>query len=202
MLEHILQQFRAEALGEANSLFDLDPASTGLGHFEFFVVFIVLAISASTLTWRAETQAREACDSFYKSALKHLQLLDDYSGIKELQISLLLAHFAHMCPELVDNWTCISNAVRIVLSLGLYREFPEGLDPEQKILRSELFWVTYGMERSLCTNLRLPLSFPEESITTKVRITGIFTYIYICAYARSSRIPARRFQIRYLVQTT
>jgi hypothetical protein len=177
MLEHILQQFRVEALGEANSLFDADPASTGLGHFEFFVIFIVLAISASTLTWRAETQAREACDSFYKSALKHLQLLDDYIEIKELQISLLLAHFAHMCPELVDNWTCISNAVRIVLSLGLYRECPEGLDPEQKILRSELFWVTYGMERSLCTNLRLPLSFPEESITTKVRITGILANI-------------------------
>ncbi|KAL3446359.1 hypothetical protein BJX65DRAFT_318810 [Aspergillus insuetus] len=172
MLEHILQQIRAETLAEASSLFDVDPASTGLGHFEFFVVFIVLAISASTLTWRAETQAREACDSFYKSALKHLQLLEDYSEIKELQISLLLAHFAHMCPELVDNWTCISNAVRIVLSLGLYRECPEGLDPEQKRIRSELFWVTYGMERSLCTNLRLPLSFPEESITIKVRTPG------------------------------
>ncbi|KAL2864036.1 Zn(II)2Cys6 transcription factor [Aspergillus lucknowensis] len=169
MLEHALQQFRPDAVGEGSSLFDADPTFTGLGHFEFFVIFIILAISASTLTWRAETQAREACDSFYKSALKHLQLLEDYSEIKQLQISLLLAHFAHMCPELVDNWTCISNAVRIALSLGLYRECPEGLDAEQRRLRSELFWVTYGMERSLCTNLRLPLSFPEEAITTKVR---------------------------------
>ncbi|KAF3402671.1 Pyrimidine pathway regulatory protein 1 [Talaromyces pinophilus] len=168
MLEHALQQFRTDAVDKGSSLFDADPASTGLGHFEFFVIFIVLAISASTLTWKAETQAREACDSFYKSALKHLQLLEDYSEINELQISLLLAHFAHMCPELLDNWTCISNAVRIALSLGLYRECPEGIDAEQGRLRSELFWVTYGMERSLCTNLRLPLSFPEESITTKL----------------------------------
>ncbi|KAL3457166.1 hypothetical protein BJX64DRAFT_296160 [Aspergillus heterothallicus] len=168
ILDRILYQLRAEALGEASSVLEVDSSSSDLGHFEFFIVFIVLAISASTLTWRAETQAREACDSFYKSALKHLQLLEDYSEIKELQISLLLAHFAHMCPELVDNWTCISNAIRIVLSLGLYRECPEGLDPEQRRLRSELFWVTYGMERSLCTNLRLPLSFPEEAITTKL----------------------------------
>ncbi|KAL2840503.1 hypothetical protein BJY01DRAFT_236708 [Aspergillus pseudoustus] len=172
ILDHILQQFRVEALGDASALLEADPASAGLGHFDFFVIFIVLAISASTLVWRAETQAREACDSFYKSALKHLQLLENYSEIKELQISLLLAHFAHMCPELVDNWTCISNAVRIVMSLGLYRECPEGLDAEQRRLRTELFWVTYGMERSLCTNLRLPLSFPEETITTKVSPVG------------------------------
>ncbi|KAL2833331.1 fungal-specific transcription factor domain-containing protein [Aspergillus cavernicola] len=165
-LDHLVQQFRNEDLEDPQEF--AISASPSLGPFESFVVFIVLAISANTLTWRAETQAREASESFYKSAMKHLQLLEDYSEIKELQISLLLAHYAHMCPERVDNWTCISNAVRIVLSLGLYRECHEGLDPEQAKLRSGLFWVTYGMERSLCTNLRLPLSFPEEAITTKL----------------------------------
>ncbi|KAL5341630.1 hypothetical protein BJX70DRAFT_386635 [Aspergillus crustosus] len=157
MLDNIFRQFRHETQSDHSpSLIPDILESAGLGHFEYFVAFIVLAISASTLTWRAETQAREACDSFYKSALKHLQLLEEYNEIREIQISLLLAHFAHMCPELVDNWTCISHAVRVVLSLGLYREFPENLDVEQRKLRSELFWVTYGMERSLCTNLRLP----------------------------------------------
>ncbi|KAL4887541.1 hypothetical protein BJY04DRAFT_212575 [Aspergillus karnatakaensis] len=169
MLEQTLEQFQRESLSDYDtSMATSLPESAGAGHFEFFVLFIVLAISASTLTWKAETQAREACDSFYKSALKHLQLLEGYNEMMELQISLLLAHFAHMCPELVDNWTCISNAVRIVLSLGLYRECSEALDAEQKTLRTGLFWVTYGMERSLCTNLRLPLSFPEEAITIKL----------------------------------
>ncbi|KAL4907797.1 hypothetical protein BDW74DRAFT_166432 [Aspergillus multicolor] len=139
-----------------------------LGHFEYFAIFIALAISASTLTWRAETQARQASESFYRSAIEHLRLLDDYSALQELQISLLLAHYAHMCPEMVDNWTCISNAVRIVISLGLYLEAPVGLPENQARLRNQLFWVTYGMERSLCTNLRLPLSFPEEVIKIKL----------------------------------
>lgn len=98
----------------------------------------------------------------------HLHLLEVDSDIEALQVSLLLAHYAHMRPERVDNWTCIANAVRITLALGLFQEPPPTMDPEQASQRSELFWVAYGMERSLCASLRLPLSFPEEAITTKV----------------------------------
>lgn len=169
MLEDIVRHTQDDELGDTNSILIYGiPTNARLGHFEYFTLFIVLAISAITLTWKAEDQAREASASFYKSALKHLQALESHSEIQALQISLLLAHYAHMCPERVDNWTCIANAVRIVLGLGLYRNGPEGLDAEQVRLRSALFWVTYGMERSLCTNLRLPLSFPEEIITTNV----------------------------------
>lgn len=169
MLEDIAERTQNEGLGDANSLLVYGiPAASGLGHFEYFVLFVVLAISAMTLTWRADDQARATSESFYNSALKHLQAWEDHNEIRALQVSLLLAHYAHMCPERVDNWTCIANAVRIVLNLGLYKDSPEGLDIDQVRLRSELFRVTYGMERSLCTNLRLPLSFPEEAITTKV----------------------------------
>jgi hypothetical protein len=169
MLQGILQQIQVEDSSELDALTTYGTlTNSSLGHFDYFVLFIVLAISAITLTWRNEDQARAASEFFYKSAMKHLQVLDDHSEIKALQISLLLAHYAHMCPERLDNWTCISNAVRIVLNLGLYQECPDSLNAEQAQLRSELFWVTYGMERSMCTNLRLPLSFPEEVITNKV----------------------------------
>ncbi|EEU38887.1 uncharacterized protein NECHADRAFT_88905 [Fusarium vanettenii 77-13-4] len=166
MLQSIVERTQNEDLQDSTepSVYGASTDS-GLGPFEYFV----LAISALTMTWKDEQQARTTSESFYKSALKHLQVLEDPSEIKALQISLLLAHFAHMCPERVDNWTCIANAVRIVLALGLHREFPQGIDPEQARLRSELFWVAYGMERSLCANLRLPLSFPEEAITTKLK---------------------------------
>ncbi|TVY59491.1 Pyrimidine pathway regulatory protein 1, partial [Lachnellula cervina] len=173
MLEDIVRRTQDDELGDTNSILIYGiPANSGLGHFEYFVLFIALAISAITLTWKAEDQARDASASFYESALKHLQALEGHSEIQALQISLLLAHYAHMCPERADNWTCIANAVRIVLSLGLYRESPEGLDPEQVRLRSVLFWVTYGMERSLCTNLRLPLSFPEELVNNKYQLSS------------------------------
>jgi hypothetical protein len=169
MLEDIARRARTDEVGDTSSLLIHGvPAESGLGHFEYFTLFITLAISANTLIWKAENQARAASESFFNSAMTHLQLLGEHSEINSLQISLLLAHYAHMCPERVDNWTCISDAVRIVLNLGLYMEPPESLDAEHRHLRSTLFWVTYGMERSLCTNLRLPLSFPEELITAKV----------------------------------
>lgn len=143
---------------------------SGPDHFEYFVLFIVLAISSMTLTWKDDEQARRASESFYNSAIAHLHQLEDDSEIKALQISLLLAHYAQMCPERLDNWTCIANAVRIVMNLGMFRKCPDTMPEQQVRQRTELFWVTYGMERSLCTNLRLPLSFPEDVITASVRM--------------------------------
>jgi len=150
---------------------DLGPEiPSTLDHCENFVLFIALAISTMTLTWQNEDEARKASESFYNSALVHLRSCDDISQLNALRVSLLLAHYAHMCPERVDNWTCISNAIRIILNLGLYLEAPESMPVEQAQQRSELFWVAYGMERSLCSIVRLPLSFPEEAITAKVRV--------------------------------
>lgn len=169
MLENIVQRACEREMENLNSaLVHGTPEMTSIGSFEYFVLFIVLALSSMTLTWKDDNKARVASGSFFNSALKHLQAVSNHSEIQALQISLLLAHYAHMCPERVDNWACISNAIRIVLNLGLHLECPVGLSEEQMTQRSDLFWVAYGMERSLCTNLRLPLSFPEEAITAEV----------------------------------
>lgn len=162
---------------------------SGVNHFEYFVLFLILAISAMTLTWKAEHQARAASETFYSSAIKHLQAVEDNNDIQALQISLLLAHYAHLCPERLDNWTCIMHAVRVVLDLGLHRGSPEALDPAEQRQWRQLFWVTYGMERSLCGNLRLPLSFSEQSITTPVSFSVTFRFHLIDG-------PAARFRFR------
>lgn len=139
-----------------------------LNHFEYFCFFIVLAISSLTLIWRHESQARSSSQRFSLSAMKHLRLIVDVDEIEELQISLLLAHYAHMNPGVADTWTCVANATRLMLDLGLHKKCPDSLATDQKQVRTRLFWVTYGMERMLCNMLRLPLSFPEESITADV----------------------------------
>lgn len=167
MLDDIVERAKNQELRTPGS-----PLAHGtlseLDHFEYFVLYIVLAISTMTLTWKSDDQARRSSDSFYNSALTHLQQVEVSREMDALRISLLLAHYAHMCPEKLDNWTCIANAVRIVLNLGLFRKCPETMPADPVRQRSELFWVTYGMERSLCTNIRLPLSFPEDVITADV----------------------------------
>ncbi|KUJ16400.1 uncharacterized protein LY89DRAFT_586714 [Mollisia scopiformis] len=171
-LHEILARVLKERSGDTDYvlIYGIPPESQ-LTHFEYFVVFIILAISSLTLTWRAESQAMAASDSFFESALKHLNLMKEVDEIQTLQISLLLAHYAHMNPERVDNWICISNACRVVLDMGLYRSPTATFTHAQAQLRRQLFWVTYGMERSLCGILRLPLSFPEESITVELDST-------------------------------
>ncbi|KAH8657935.1 hypothetical protein BX600DRAFT_61505 [Xylariales sp. PMI_506] len=140
-------------------------SAESLFHFEFFVLFIILAISSLTLTWKNEFQARSASDSFFSSSVHHLRLITGITEIQNLQASLLLAHYAHMNPGKIDNWACIWNASRIMIQLGLHKSATESICQEHAQLRNQLFWVTYGMERSLCSTLILPLSFTEESIT-------------------------------------
>lgn len=115
MLDRILE----EKSGDTDSILShgISPDS-GLGHFEYFVVFIILAISSLTLTWRPEPQAMAASDSFCASALNHLRLMVEVDEVQGLQVSLLLAHYAHMNPDKADNWICISNATRILFSIS------------------------------------------------------------------------------------
>lgn len=140
------------------------PPESGLTHFDYFVAFVSLAISSITLTWKNETQARTASDAFFAISLQHLRLVLGATEIQKLRVSLLLAHYAHMSPGKVDNWACISNGVRLALELGLHKRSPETAS------HGQLFWVLYGMERSHCTLLRLPLAFPEECITASLHI--------------------------------
>lgn len=184
LISTIVERIRSET-DATNTFFSIgNPAASGLGHFDYFVLFIVLAISAMTLTWKAEDQARAASEAFYNSATKHLQALEDNDEIQALQISLLLAHYAQLCPERADNWACITQAIRIVLDLGLHKGSPEALSLAERRQRCQLFWVAYGMERSLVGNLRLPLSFPEESITTPVSF-------YVATPSRTDYCSAR-----------
>lgn len=141
------------------------PPESNLSHFDHFAAFIALAISSITLTWKNETQARTASDAFFAISLQHLRLITVPTEVQRLQISLLLAHYAHLSPAKVDNWACIWNGSRVVLELGLHKSSPGKPSQDQGGLRNQLFWVFYGMERSLCTLLRLPLTFSEESIT-------------------------------------
>lgn len=135
-----------------------------LSHFESFVAYIVLAISSVTLYWKVNPRVRAASLSLFLSALQHLQQIVEVQGLDRLQAVLLLAHYAHVNPELADTWTCISTAVTIVLDLGLHATSGE----KERELRQRLFWVTYNMDRALSAMLRLPLSFSEESISLKV----------------------------------
>ncbi|KAJ5719884.1 hypothetical protein N7493_006762 [Penicillium malachiteum] len=135
-----------------------------LSHLESFVAYITLAISSASLYWKAGPQARAGSLSLFSSAIRRLQEIVEIGGLERLQAVLLLAHYAHLNPEFVDIWTCVTTATKIVVDLGLHAT----VDGEDNDLRQRLFWVAYNMDRSLSVTLKLPISFPEESISIKV----------------------------------
>ncbi|KAH0421194.1 hypothetical protein CcaCcLH18_13584 [Colletotrichum camelliae] len=96
LLESIVERAKNEAIHDPGSplAHGTPTVSKTLDAFESFLLFIVLAISALTMTSKDEQQARSASDSFYKSALKHLQAIGECRQIQALQISLLLSHYS------------------------------------------------------------------------------------------------------------
>ncbi|KAH8886270.1 hypothetical protein GQ53DRAFT_796879 [Thozetella sp. PMI_491] len=164
LLERILQAHG----GDTDAALTLGiPTESRLTHCDYFTVFIALAVSSLTLTWKNEHQARIASNAFFETALSHLRLAAEVTEIQRLQALLLLAHYAHLNPTRLDNWVCIWNATRIVLELGLHTQASEMFlrDEAQARFQNQLFWCAYGMERSLSATVRLPLSFPEAAIT-------------------------------------
>ncbi|RAO71771.1 uncharacterized protein BHQ10_007783 [Talaromyces amestolkiae] len=173
----VSEQYIYDAVGRLMSVHDGDtdavlslgiPACSDLTHYDYFMVFIVFAVSSLTLTWKNEHQARTASNAFFDTALHHLRLAPEVTDIQRLQTYLLLAHYANLNPSRADNWMCIWNATRIVLDLGLHKQASVVLlqdEIEEAAFPNKLFWCTYGMERSLSATVRLSLALPEDSIT-------------------------------------
>ncbi|KAJ9150931.1 Fungal specific transcription factor domain containing protein [Pleurostoma richardsiae] len=166
-LRHVLAKVLSAHDGDTDRVLTKGiPPESGLTHFDYFVVFIVLAMSSLTLTWKNESQARMASDAFFSTSLQHLRLASRVTGIQRLQICCLLGHYGNLNPAKVDNWMCIWTASRVMLELGLNRqssaETLQGEGEDEAKLRNQLLHVTLGIERSLSTILRLPLAIPQE----------------------------------------
>jgi hypothetical protein len=142
-----------------------EPQSVShIRHFDYFVLYTILSISSITLAWKTPQQACALSLAFFSSALQHLRRVSDLHGLPRLQALLLLAHYAHVNPMAASAWACTAAAVRTSLDLGLIEPSASETSQEEQETRQRLFWVTYDMDRGLSAMLRLPLSFPEESI--------------------------------------
>lgn len=117
--------------------------------FESFMLHIALAISARTLTWKDDQNARIASSGFYARARKQLEFIgrgDD--GLHRLQAALLLAHYGFCDPGMIDVFYCAGEAVRLCVHLGLHKDPPaeSPLDSLELDVRRRLCWTALGME--------------------------------------------------------
>ncbi|KAH8806160.1 fungal-specific transcription factor domain-containing protein [Xylogone sp. PMI_703] len=159
--------YEPDLLESYKKCFDMPSEATP---FDIFTVSMALAISANTLIWKNKTDAYAASSVFWATAREQFEEIGHQdNSLRSLQAALLLSHYASTNPKAVDIFYCIGEAARICIHLGLHREPPEAMamNPLELDIRRRLFWTTYGIERSVCSVLRLPFSLNEEVVTTQ-----------------------------------
>ncbi|RFU25998.1 hypothetical protein B7463_g10342, partial [Scytalidium lignicola] len=117
-----------------------------------------------------KADAYAASSAFWATAREQFKEIGrQENDLHSLQAALLLSHYASTNPKAVNIFYCIGEAARICIHLGLHREPPESMkmNPLELDIRRRLFWTTYGIERSVCSLLRLPFSLNEEVVTTQ-----------------------------------
>lgn len=153
-------------------------ASASLSNFDYFILLMVLATAVIAVANTNPEHARRTSESFYRTALKHLQKSERVDDLEGIQACLLVAFYATQCPEMADMWACLTCASTLMLDLGLLRPYIDELSDDASADRRRLFWSLYSMERSVCCRLRLPFHFSETSIQLKVGVLVFYHSSY------------------------
>ncbi|KIW63093.1 hypothetical protein PV04_09970 [Phialophora macrospora] len=147
----------------------MDRASKA-SSYDLFTIYMVLAISSNTLIWKNERNAVAASAWFFRRAKDQL-LLPATVGTerRQLEVALLLTKYSFVNPTACDPWYCIGDAVRLCIHLGLHEEpsRPSTLNPRELDARRKLFWTTCGLERTICSHLRLPFTLRDSPTMPK-----------------------------------
>ncbi|KAH8895224.1 hypothetical protein GQ53DRAFT_855385 [Thozetella sp. PMI_491] len=175
MLKHYCEIYRPlyPAIEEAELVDACERAYTGdtPSNFDFFCVYITLAISTSTLVHRNEKQAKAATRRFWASSLVHLKQVGLTASYERLQALQLLVHFAFLNPTEVDCERCAAAATRLCLQLGLHHEpatsMPIQQDLEALNNRRRLFWNSCNVDAAIHAARCRPFLWPTDKLTAK-----------------------------------
>ncbi|KAH8646261.1 hypothetical protein BX600DRAFT_158326 [Xylariales sp. PMI_506] len=176
MLKHYCEIYRPlyPAVEEAALRDSCERAYKGdnPSHFDFFCVYITLAISTSTLMHRDEHRAKEATRRFWASALVHLEQVGLTNSWERLRALELLTHFGFLNPPEVDLTRCAAAATRLCFQLGLHREPPlsDPICQDHVALndRRRLLWNSINVDSAIHTIQCRPFTLPTSELMTQL----------------------------------
>ena len=127
--------------------------------YDNFTVRIVIAISMQKL----DTQYAGLADSYYLSALQHLEGAMESMDLETLQCFALIAQYSLLTPTRTACHWIIGIAVRLCQALGITDEATIGQIPQYNALeidmRRRLYWIILTMEYGLAHSLGRPSAF-------------------------------------------
>ncbi|KAF2729753.1 hypothetical protein EJ04DRAFT_580415 [Polyplosphaeria fusca] len=140
--------------------------SIALAHSSHFIIALIMAVSTMTSKAAEFEKPMAFSDALYHGAMKHYEALQP-NTLETLQATILVCQFATFRPATANIWRARDIAMRMAIALGLHRK-PNprwhSMKPETEILRAQVFWVIYAMDRSFGVPPMRPLGITDDQI--------------------------------------
>ncbi|KAL2219178.1 putative C6 transcription factor [Thermoascus aurantiacus ATCC 26904] len=132
----------------------------------------ILALGA----WSIGDDSSDLDIAFYQEARAHLQQLSVFEtgNLTLVQALLLLSNYAQKRDKPNTGWNYLGLAVRMAMSLGLHKEFPEWkISLLQREIRRRLWWGVYIFDSGAAKTFGRPILLPEDSIMDAKQVLNI-----------------------------
>ncbi|KAK6351055.1 lactose regulatory protein lac9 and GAL4-like protein [Orbilia javanica] len=117
-------------------------------------------------SWTSSTTPNELDIYYYEQARHHLTADIFESGrLGMVQALTLMANYLQKRNKPNSGHIIMGIAIRMALSLGLHREFPDwNVAPLQKEIRRRVWWSLFVLDAGACVTLGRPVTFGEGTL--------------------------------------
>ncbi|PGH31234.1 transcriptional regulatory protein GAL4 [[Emmonsia] crescens] len=142
------------------------------GHAWPILLNTVLALGA----WTIGDDTVDIHETFYNEANRYLQDVSvfEMGNLACVQAFLLLSNYTQKRNKPNTGWNYLGLAIRMALSLGLHKEFPEwNISLLQREMRRRVWWGTFIFDSGASITFGRPILLPDASIMDAKQVKNI-----------------------------
>lgn len=136
--------------------------------FDQFIVRMVLAIAAGTVSSRRDDQHQQRSLGWVRGALEYAEEVLQPGSVVGLQAIMLLAQYSLVNPMRFRSWYLVGMAVRVMVDLGLHQDQDPGeksrASSKEQNRRKGVFHSLYCLDRGVSSALGRTFSFSDASV--------------------------------------
>ncbi|OJD16832.1 hypothetical protein AJ78_03022 [Emergomyces pasteurianus Ep9510] len=142
------------------------------GHAWPILLNTVLALGA----WTIGDDTVDIHETFYNEANRYLQDVSvfEMGNLACVQAFLLLSNYTQKRNKPNTGWNYLGLAIRMALSLGLHKEFPEwNISLLQREMRRRVWWGTFIFDSGASITFGRPILLPDATIMDAKQVKNI-----------------------------
>ncbi|EEQ85517.2 transcriptional regulatory protein GAL4 [Blastomyces dermatitidis ER-3] len=142
------------------------------GHAWPILLNTVLALGA----WTLGDDNVDIHETFYNEANRYLQDVSvfEVGNLACVQAFLLLSNYTQKRNKLNTGWNYLGLAIRMALSLGLHKEFPQwNISLLQREMRRRVWWGTFIFDSGASITFGRPILLPDACIMDAKQVKNI-----------------------------